>query len=174
MPWKNGQGVTEEIQIEPEGTRFPKEPFLWRYSSATIHSRNSFSLFPGFDRLLAVWQGEGLLLNGKRLLPMNPFFFSGETEIDCELLGKEVIDVGLVFRRDLYSATMSVQSFSKEEKWTTEAPTTFFFVAEGEMSFDGQKAEIGDSFRIDGSASVDLQPLENCRCLVFQIFQRNS
>lgn len=171
MPWKNGQGVTEQMAIHPADAIFPKDRFLWRLSSARIHSRNSFSLFPGFDRVLTVWQGEGLFLNGTKLPAMTPYAFSGDDKIDCEIQGKEVIDVGLIYRRDLFTAEMTVRDFLKTEKMSAGNETQFFFVADGEIFFQNQKAETGDTFWFQ-EESIEIVPSGKCRCLQITLRQR--
>ena len=104
MPWKNGLGLTAEID------RFPKGDgsYLWRLSQATVRADGPFSSFPDFDRWLAVWQGDGLFLNEKELRPLKPFHFSGDEAISCRLLGTEVLDVGLIYDRSKVNAEMSL------------------------------------------------------------------
>src|SRR5207253_10264439 len=97
MPWKNGLGMTEQIEIHPENAAFPGEDFLWRLSSAKIQGASPFSQFPGCDRCLMVLTGQGLLLEGAPLFPEEPLYFSGESLIHCALLGGEVTDLGVIF-----------------------------------------------------------------------------
>lgn len=108
MPWKNGLGSTAQIGIFPEGASFPGEDFLWRVSSATITSAAPFSRFDGCHRILVVWRGAGLKLNEQELKPHIPYFFAGETPIDCELLDGEVVDLGVIYRRQQVEADMVV------------------------------------------------------------------
>ena len=81
MPWKNGRGKTTEVAIHPVDSSLAEGDFVWRISGAEITEPGSFSLFPGFERILAVWSGQSLLLekNGKIqvVLPMKPTSFSG-------------------------------------------------------------------------------------------------
>jgi environmental stress-induced protein Ves len=58
MPWRNGQGMTREIAREPAAG----ENFLWRLSIAEIAASCDFSLFPGYDRTIALIEGAGMLL----------------------------------------------------------------------------------------------------------------
>jgi environmental stress-induced protein Ves len=76
MPWKNGLGRTEQIEIFPEKSIFPGEDFLWRISSAKVQGASPFSQFPGCDRWLMVLGGQGLLLDGAPLFPEEPIHFS--------------------------------------------------------------------------------------------------
>jgi environmental stress-induced protein Ves len=62
VPWKNGRGVTEELALWPPGASFERGDFDWRVARAGVDAAGPFSEFPGFDRLLVVTEGEGLLL----------------------------------------------------------------------------------------------------------------
>jgi len=104
MRWKNGMGETAEIDREPAG----EEGYLWRLSQAWVANDSPFSAFPGYDRWLAVWQGDGLLLNGLMLPPFSPRRFRGEDEVSCRRVGSDVVDVGLIFDRTRVDAAMSV------------------------------------------------------------------
>lgn len=97
-------GETAEIDRVPAG----EGAYLWRLSQAWVRCESPFSRFPGYDRWLAVWQGEGLLLNDRALPPLAPWRFKGEDEIQCRPVGGEVVDVGLIFDRARVDATMSV------------------------------------------------------------------
>jgi environmental stress-induced protein Ves len=102
MPWKNGRGTTAEIDRFPSSS----ENYLWRLSQALIHSDGPFSEFPGYDRWLAVWQGDGLILGEQNLKPLEPFRFCGDSSTECRLIGKQVLDVGLIFDRTRIRADM--------------------------------------------------------------------
>lgn len=105
MPWKNGLGVTAEID------RFPRhDPYLWRLSQATISQDGPFSKYPGYDRLLAITDGHGISLNERRLMPGQVIAFSGETESSCRLRDGPVTDLGLIYDRDTIEAEMSFVS----------------------------------------------------------------
>lgn len=101
MPWKNGLGVTFEIARVPD-----QENYLWRLSSAVVSSDCEFSVFPGYDRLLVVVSGEGLVLNGRVVGPREVFGFSGDEAMECRLSGGPVVDLGLIFDREKVSAEM--------------------------------------------------------------------
>ncbi|MBC7370249.1 MAG: HutD family protein, partial [Bdellovibrionaceae bacterium] len=98
MPWKNGGGSTSQIQIFPQDADPAGESFLWRLSSAAVTGPGPFSLFKGYDRWLVILRGDGLVLNGTNLQSEKPFKFSGDVPIHCQILGDEVIDLGLIYR----------------------------------------------------------------------------
>jgi len=101
VPWRNGLGQTTEIAVEPlDGDRF-----LWRVSVADVAAPGPFSAFPGYDRLIAVIEGEGMRLTVDGGLPverrrMEPAFaFPGEAAVDCALLGGPIRDFNLMLDR---------------------------------------------------------------------------
>jgi environmental stress-induced protein Ves len=79
MQWKNRLGETAEIEIFPETSDFSNGDFVWRLSSAQIKSANQFSNFEGYDRILFVCQGEGLLINDFKLELLQPY---GPTDLE--------------------------------------------------------------------------------------------
>ena len=58
VPWKNGGGITREIHREPPGAA----DFDWRLSLATIDSAGPFSAFAGYERVLVLVRGAGVVL----------------------------------------------------------------------------------------------------------------
>ena len=153
--WKNGQGQTEQIQIFPEKTCLQKNDFHYRLSSATINAENTFSLFPDSDRCLIIWKGEGLLLNQLPLPPLTPFMFSGDKTIQCNPIGdKMVIDVGLIYKREHFRATLEVIN---QKPATLPEGIHFFFLAKGQNCFIGSRLlEEGDTVKIKGNEFLDL------------------
>lgn len=159
MPWKNGLGSTAQIDIFPEGSVFPGDDFLWRVSSATVSTSSPFSNFAGCDRLLAVWKGDGLFLNEQKLAPLEPLRFSGEVPIHCRLVGSEVIDLGIVYRRDRVFAELTVNKFEagKPLKVLLDSGTHYLFCAVGAFSALGKSVEIGDTLKIQGAGELEIQ-----------------
>lgn len=108
MPWKNGLGVTTEVAIFPPAAKFADEDFLWRISVSEVRADGPFSIFKGYDRLLAVWKGAGLYLGEKHLAPMSPLHFAGDALTDCKLIDGDIVDLGVIFRRQDIQAEMKV------------------------------------------------------------------
>ena len=116
VSWKNGGGLTRTLAVEPEGAGL--DDFLWRISVAEIHASGSFSAFPGVDRTILLWRGEGVVLRS----PAWPehalthfwqaFSFRGEEEVFCELLGGPTEDLNLMVRR---GAALAVIHSEKRE-----------------------------------------------------------
>lgn len=110
--WKNGGGSTKQLLIWPKGADLSN--FDFRISIATISSDGPFSIFPSIDRQLCLLEGEGVKLlmseNGAKSseLVLRPnqaaFCFSGETQIESQLLDKQIIDFNVMTKRGKYRA----------------------------------------------------------------------
>lgn len=102
MPWKNGQGTTTELVVEPEGA--PLDGFAWRLSVAELRGSGPFSAFPGYDRILTQLDGRPMTLTHGAAEPVElnrlvPHAFSGDVATTCELEGI-ARDLNLIVRRD--------------------------------------------------------------------------
>ena len=106
-PWKNGRGVTEELAIWPERASLDRGDFAWRISRARIVENGAFSAFPGFERILVVSEGAGLVLaHGSnapraRVRPLEPYRFDGAWSTTAELVAGPVADFGLLAEHGL-------------------------------------------------------------------------
>ncbi len=157
-PWKNNLGKTRQIAITPNVATVANNDFLWRLSSATVTGRASFSQFPGSDRLLIVWRGDGLLLNNIKLLPHSPLHFSGADEIDCDLIKSPVIDLGLIYKRDKIKASMDVLSIEKETRLKIDSGVQFYFLAEGECLVNNMRLISGDLIEVEKENELSFSP----------------
>ncbi|MGZ3809826.1 MAG: HutD/Ves family protein [Bacteriovorax sp.] len=157
-PWKNGRGITRELAIFPEGSTLQKNDFLWRISSATILNSDPFSLFPGCDRELIVWKGDGLFLNNKILPPHSPLHFSGEELIQCDLVGEaSVIDVGIIYKKE--KVKVSVEVLSIDQGLTTIQLNNrhhFLFIAKGACGALGFNMGEGDCLEVTETPQISL------------------
>src|SRR5579859_6225442 len=101
MPWRNGQGTTAEIALEPgDGGRF-----RWRLSIADVAASGPFSDFAGYDRVIAVVGGAGMRLAVAGRPPIEltqasePYAFAGEAATECTLLQGPIRDFNLMTDR---------------------------------------------------------------------------
>jgi environmental stress-induced protein Ves len=159
MPWKNGLGVTSEIEVFPKDADFSSGQFLWRLSSARVAATNQFSQFPGFDRLLTVTEGEGLLLNGQPLRQGQVHSFSGEELIHCKLLGQPVEDLGLIYRRDQVQARMEILPLTRPLDLHVTSDVQFIKVLHGELRFQNQTLNSSDILRLEKNENFLLNPI---------------
>lgn len=159
MRWKNGLGLTAEIAIEPANAIFPQDDFLWRLSSAKVQAQNNFSQFPGYDRILMVIQGHGLLLNQAVLVPLVPYSFRGEELINCDLIDGEVVDLGVIYKRDQVRVEVSSCEWSAN-RLRREIPLhgelNFLFCVQGSFLIQDQIVEVFDTVEIQGPTVVQV------------------
>ncbi len=100
MRWKNGQGETAEIAVEPNDAGF-----LWRLSIAHIARSCAFSAYPGIERWITVLDGNGMRLSvGNAELHIMqaldpPACFAAEADTRCELLDGAIHDINLMLDR---------------------------------------------------------------------------
>jgi environmental stress-induced protein Ves len=112
VPWKNGGGTTRQLAVEPADAT--SSDFLWRISIAQIDAPGEFSAFPGIDRTILLWRGDGVTLrssawpNHRIDDPRTPFFFHGEEDVVCDLLGGPTLDLNLMVRRGKVDTTFKV------------------------------------------------------------------
>jgi environmental stress-induced protein Ves len=110
-PWKNGQGVTWEIAIDPPGAGL--DDFRWRVSRARIEAEGPFSSFPGCERWITCVEGAGFALHfedGVKLAvpPFVPVRFAGDRPVLCRLAGGPCTDINVMARRDLVRVAVAV------------------------------------------------------------------
>jgi len=162
MKWKNGHGTSAEIAIYPRDAAFAVDPFLWRLSSAHMSEGSSFSLFPGYQRHLALVKGEGLRLkidqNIEDVLLLKGQFceFSGEQEVASELVTGPVSDLNLIVKRDHVQARFDVMRFSKKPRSIQiEGKCAFIFGISGKVKASVYPGE--HQFQIDEGETLQIQ-----------------
>jgi environmental stress-induced protein Ves len=109
MPWKNGGGVTVDIAGEHRPGADPAgwDGMIWRFGRTRIERPGPFSDLSGYDRILAVVEGRGLLLRPEGRAPLDvrepfkPVRFPGEWTIASELTEGPVGVVNLIAGRTL-------------------------------------------------------------------------
>ncbi|MEQ1894275.1 MAG: HutD family protein [Planctomycetota bacterium] len=105
VPWKNGRGTTREFALWPEAASFERGDYDWRLSAAEVAAGGPFSAFAGFERILTVTKGAGLMLAHEsdapraRLRRFEPYRFSGDWATSAELVGGPVTDFNVIYRR---------------------------------------------------------------------------
>ncbi len=116
VPWKNGRGFTDELALWPPGSSFERGDFDWRISKAAVEENGPFSPFPGFERVLVVTEGAGLVLDHGALAPraklehLVPYRFSGDWPTQAELVAGRVADFNVLCRRAVVRAEVEVWS----------------------------------------------------------------
>lgn len=110
MPWRNGRGLTHEIDREPA----TGEDFAWRLSLADIERDDEFSPYPGCRRALVLVAGDGLHLRfrGHGDCVLDPkkrgTRFQGEWETHCAVPEGRCTDLSLIVRSEPASRPAAV------------------------------------------------------------------
>ncbi|MGS3150938.1 HutD family protein [Aeromonas sanarellii] len=155
MPWKNRQGITAQILISPKGASLDKLDFDYRLSSAPIKTAGPFSKFPGYQRILLPVSGAGFVLNGHPYATFEAAHFSGDDETHCELLKKEVTDLGLIYHPERVSANVRVLNVPFPLTLTLEADKTYLcHLLSGELTVAGQAVAINETLVVNGEESI--------------------
>jgi environmental stress-induced protein Ves len=157
MPWKNSQGMTAEIAIDPADTPLDKS-FRWRLSLAEVKADGPFSRFPGYDRTIMLMGGNGMVLRfddgrAERIdEPHVPFHFSGDDEVRCWLIDGSVRDFNLIVRRDL-QVSAGILTLNRRDRMLPalgRGTTLILYVIEGNTVLDdGTLLEPGDTLVIN-------------------------
>ena len=163
VPWKNGGGVTREVLRADD----PADPaqFLWRISIATVAKAGPFSRFPGIERSIAVLSGEGLrlLVDGVAVTlgpESAPFRFSGDAEVESEMVGGETTDLNAMTRRGVFAHQMRRVRLAERLVVTGEAEVTLLlFPGGGSVDGDGGRFELKslDSVVLERGERVSVQ-----------------
>lgn len=135
MLWKNGQGSTTELLIEP--TDAGLDDFDWRISCANIQADGDFSCFRGVDRSLLVMSGTGVGLNFNQqvTLALTPesaaLTFVGEDEVQAALLDGSITDFNVMTRRSRWSHVLEKQTFNRSLSMQVQSDVLLIYHAAG-------------------------------------------
>ena len=157
MPWRNGQGLTEEILALPEAAGI--DSFDWRLSIAHVGADGPFSLFPGIDRTIALLDGAGLALdlpegqNVRLEAGGDPFTFPGEWAISGRNAAGPTIDLNIMTRRGRCRHAMRRLQLKKDTAFEVPARGVAVFNGSTSIATDGGNVEIGrfDALMLDGT-----------------------
>jgi environmental stress-induced protein Ves len=157
MPWKNGQGSTTQLisAANADGT------FNWRLSIAEVGQSGPFSDFSGYDRIITLIEGKGMVLtfNGameRRIdKPFSPLPFDGGWQTDCALIDGPLRDFNLMVAHRWGHAAMTILQLGAGERCEIgAAPTVLLHVFSGHVAHDHAGADIalaaGDTLHLDG------------------------
>ncbi len=155
MPWKNGGGTTYEVAARREDEGGGLADFDWRISLADVAAHGPFSSFAGYDRIITLVRGPGMVLTvdgvGHRIdVPFQPFAFAGGSATDCRVLGGPLLDFNVMVRSGRVRACVDIVHLDGP----VAVPVA---VAESEtvvvMDFQGRAM-------VRGTSRVELRPLD--------------
>ena len=142
--------MTEEIDRQPLHT----DQYLWRLSRAQIQGPGPFSVFAGYDRLLMVTEGGGILLDSEILKPLNVLKFSGDEAKQCELLAGEVWDLGLIYDRSKVAAEMI--RLSPGETIEGRGDCQYLFALDEEGVVDGSRVPKSSTLKLEARTAFTI------------------
>jgi len=138
MPWKNGRGTSRELAIWPQDAVFARGEGNWRIARASVREGGPFSHFEGFDRLLVVLAGEGLVLDHgtacprRRLRRDEVWRFAGEWDTTALLEGGPIDDLNILLRRGYAEGSLELMLLgARRSVEALEPDHTFVHVVEG-------------------------------------------
>ena len=175
MPWKNGGGSTEEITRDAGAGL---DGFGWRLSIADIAESGGFSTFAGYQRVITVLQGDGMTLSvdgqfTRPLLPLDPYAFSGESQVSCTLLGGAIRDFNLIYAPQRYSARL--HWLDGEQRFFSSAGTVLVFSVSEllDVQVGDTASQLGrhDCLQLDGNAGL-VEVSVNAGCCVIELTAR--
>lgn len=176
MPWKNGQGLTEEVAAFPEGSGV--EGFDWRLSIAHVDSDGPFSPFPGIDRTIALLDGPGLFLDLPdggcvALSPGGaPFSFPGEWAVSSRNAGGATVDLNVMTRRGRCGHVLRRLPLDGERRLRAEGVTLLVSSGDVRLGAGGvwQGLHRFDAAVLDPGEEVLLAAARPCDVLVASVF----
>ncbi len=164
-PWKNGGGVTVDIAdaYRPDVAPGSWEGMLWRFGRTQIVAPGPFSDLSGYDRILTVIGGRGLVLevaDGAALdvrAPLMPVRFPGETRITSRLEAGPVEVMNLMADR---THTIDVAILSGADTRSLASGVHVLYAPIGPASFaiDGESHSLAadHALRVDTDAGFSL------------------
>ncbi len=165
MPWKNGQGMTEEILCFPVGRDSVR--FDWRLSIAHVGADGPFSLFPGVDRTIALLEGNGLLLDlpEDRTVTLtgtgDPFSFPGEWPVAGRNLEGPTIDLNVMTRRGHFRHAMTRRTLQTSQSLQAAEYTLLVATAAIRVEIDGRWSQLDrfDTLELERDEQLTVDPV---------------
>ena len=116
VPWKNGQGETIEMAINPGGSL---DNFDWRLSMASVTEDGVFSNFTGYTRNLILIDGDGINLqhNDNKIDRLTQLLdiatFDGGNKTVGNLHSSEITDFNIIVCTSAFNTEVSCQKSAK-------------------------------------------------------------
>ncbi|HTT03121.1 MAG TPA: HutD family protein [Steroidobacteraceae bacterium] len=152
MRWRNGRGSTTELLVSPAGASL--ESFDFRLSMAQLEGPAPFSTFSGVDRLLLMLEGHVRLeIEGTSGICCAPeqeaIGFGGEQAVTATPIesGPAVMDLNLMIRRGRYRGALQQLSTATCTAWRASATVSALLCRHGSVTFEAEKASVGEHGR---------------------------
>jgi environmental stress-induced protein Ves len=149
VPWKNGQGTTIELCIEPEGATVANG-FHWRISSAFVSQSGPFSKFEGYSRVIFQLEGTMELShpNGTKVVlsPVESYSFPGDIETNCTILeengGKPLLDFNVMTKNGIASAKTEIKFGNEPLALELKGKVYLIYVFRGQFDLEYEKKSV--------------------------------
>ncbi len=180
MPWKNGLGTSSQIEICPSTADFSQTDFLWRLSSAKISGPNTFSPFPNHDRILSVLCGGALKLNLEKtealIKPYSSFQFKGSDKVECELMGEEITDLGIIYNSKWVEASIRYEDVNDQsQKLKLTRGISFVICATSKIQVNETGLDFLDCLKTDEAQEIKVKSLDpDARVAIVNIRSRTQ
>jgi environmental stress-induced protein Ves len=171
MIWKNGGGITYQIDRQPNDDQ---EDFDWRLSMAQIkYPGGPFSLFPNIDRTLSIINGNSLTLlikNNNQSIQLDqnsqPFSFPGEFSIDSQIDDETLTDFNVMTKRNQFKHTVQRFILNQDQNSmnisNNNESILFILVSQGILQINQFILEKADVFKcIDNQNSILISSLND-------------
>ena len=159
MPWKNGQGSTTQLISAANNAG----SFDWRLSIAEVGQSGPFSDFSGYDRIITLIEGAGMVLtfNGSMERRIDQAFaplpFDGSWQTECTLLDGPLRDFNLMVAKGWGHAAMTILRPANGEKCEiSDGAVVLLHVFQGDAVLDHGSSRFdlatGDTLHLDGAS----------------------
>src|SRR5260221_5738121 len=139
MPWERGQGSTTQLLSEPAADG----GFNWRVSIAEVGQSGPFSDFTGYDRIITLIEGNGIVLTFNDSMerridkPFAPLPFDGGWKTDCRLIDCPLRDFNLMVARKWGHGFLTILRLDQGENCEIgESPAIVLHVFSGAADLD--------------------------------------
>jgi len=166
-PWKNGGGVTVDIADAHRDGAAPQgwDGMRWRFGHTRIERNGPFSDLSGFDRLLAVIDGSGLMLHpaGRAPIdvraPFRPVRFPGDWAIVSELTAGPVGVLNLMADRRDFEIELSFVRGTAAVGAAAGTRLAYALKGDARVRVDGglHALAAGATLRVDATAAAAVE-----------------
>lgn len=154
-PWKNGGGVTIDIAgaYRPGADHAGWDGMIWRFGRTRIEQPCPFSDLSGYDRILAVVEGRGLVLQPAGRPPLDarapfvPVRFPGEWAIASELTAGPVGVINLIADRALCAIDLAFPAPGAAAS-VSGAPCIVLALDDADLAIDGRATALKRDFAL--------------------------
>ncbi|MFV3016937.1 HutD family protein, partial [Pseudomonas sp. KHB2.9] len=141
---------------------------------ADIGESGGFSSFAGYQRVITVINGAGMVLTvdgeeQRGLLPLQAFAFKGDSQVSCRLISGPIRDFNLIYSPQRYHARL--QWVDGGQRFFSTAQTVLVFSVADEVTVLGQVLGHHDCLQVDGNAGL-LDISVTGRCCIIELTAR--